>query len=179
MTTAVRAAALALLASVTTLVACDPGPQLEPAALSSAARTSPDTVADPPDDGAGEPPGAYLAMCAHYCDALESTLTYHCLQAGGTAAGCSEQAKATTGACYELRCLSGRATVSTCFLQCEGLNTVYAGYCAGADPGRQSSCPVSPDEHDRACRAGCSGTSAPDPAAPAEPIESAAAASRS
>jgi hypothetical protein len=126
-------------------------------APSPASHGRPDDAPPPPETTSPNPPPAssddgYAAMCSHYCDTLDATLTYACL-AEHRSDTCPADGARTTAQCEELRCTPKLVTVELCLRQCDSLRAPYAAICANPAPG--APCPSSPGERDRQCRAGC------------------------
>jgi hypothetical protein len=94
----------------------------------------------------------YEAMCRHYCDELEATLTY----AGTT----QEPAGAVSQSCWELRCAPRCVSQETCGQQCHALGVQYQALCGGVEPAAETTCPVTIDERVSTCLVGC-GLAAP------------------
>jgi hypothetical protein len=94
---------------------------------------------------------AYEAMCRHYCDTLEETHLYLDLAAGRP----PEPAGATSQLCYEIRCEPRCVPEELCFTQCGAVASHYEAVCADAESAPDTVCPLSPADHDAACRAGC------------------------
>jgi hypothetical protein len=100
-------------------------------------------------------------MCRHYCDTLDETSRYLALSRGEAPA--DEGSVSQT--CYELRCVPKCVDQALCFTQCEAAATQYAALCGSApDAGRDTVCPLSVEDHDAACRAGCTPLAPPPPA---------------
>ena len=103
----------------------------------------------------------YPAMCRHYCDTLDETSRYLALSRGEAPA--AEGSVSQT--CYDLRCVPKCVDQALCFTQCEAAATQYAALCGSApDAGRDTVCPLSVEDHDAACRAGCTPLAPPPPA---------------
>ncbi len=99
---------------------------------------------------------SYDSMCAQYCQSLVDTLFYSCLDAKGSAdaKGCEDDA-GMPDLCVRARCVPHQVTLATCLTQCDALSRFYGSVCSTtATPGGPE-CPLSPAEHDRACRAHC------------------------
>ena len=112
----------------------------------------------PPRDASTEPPRMctpvvaeatpeYEAMCRHYCNELEATLTY----SGKN----QEPAGAVAQSCWELRCAPRCVNHDTCTSQCHSIGYSYQEMCRGVEIGPESICPVTIDERVAACLAGC------------------------
>jgi hypothetical protein len=108
---------------------------------------------------------AYEAMCRHYCDALEETLTY----AGSN----SEPQGAVSQSCYELRCVPRCVSHDTCVQQCHALGVQYQSVCADTEIPADTTCPVLIQERVDSCLAGCDLWVPPEAPAPAPKLASA------
>jgi hypothetical protein len=101
----------------------------------------------------------YEAMCRHYCNELEATLTY----SGKN----QEPAGAVAQSCWELRCAPRCVTRDLCGQQCHSIGYAYQEMCRGVEIGPETMCPVTIDERVAACLAGCEAwTPPPDPTPP-------------
>jgi hypothetical protein len=89
----------------------------------------------------------YEAMCRHYCNELEATLTY--AGQNQTPAGALSQS------CYELRCARGCVSHDLCTMQCHAIGFNYQGLCSGVEIAPDTVCPVTIDERVATCLAGC------------------------
>jgi hypothetical protein len=106
----------------------------------------------------------YEAMCRHYCNELEATLTY----SGQN----QEPAGAVARSCWELRCVPRCVTRELCDRQCHPLGYAYQEMCRGVEIGPDSICPVATYERVAACSAGCEAWAPPvDPNAPPPPVK--------
>jgi hypothetical protein len=112
---------------------------------------APETGAEPD----AEAPSGYEAMCRHYCQTLEQTLLYACLDSDGPDAGCADRFAGTSQQCFELRCVPHRVPPSLCPVQCDALARYYRPACARPDLSGSPLCAVPADERDRLCREGC------------------------
>jgi len=99
----------------------------------------------------------YEAMCRHYCDELEATLTY----AGKN----QEPTGAVSQSCWELRCAPRCVSQETCGQQCHALGVAYQALCSGVEVAPDTMCPVTIDARVEACLVGC-GLAGPAPEEP-------------
>ncbi|HXU01599.1 MAG TPA: hypothetical protein VN903_11440 [Polyangia bacterium] len=139
----------------------DNNPPVEQDAGAPATDAAPEMDAQPAMDA--EPPRTcravtvdpsldYEAMCSHYCDTLDETTRYLSLSRNESPA----PAGTVSQMCYQLRCVPKCVDQALCFAQCDAVATQYAAVCANSVVTPDSVCPVSLDDHDTACRAGCS-----------------------
>ena len=104
----------------------------------------------------------YEAMCRHYCDTLEATLSYAGQNTGAPGA--------VSQSCYELRCVPRCVSHDLCVQQCHALGFQYQSVCANAEIAPDTACPVSIQERVDACVAGCDVWVPPaEPPAPEKP----------
>jgi len=123
--------------------------------------TSPHTpttdAAMAPDGPAVLPDGSdagYEAMCRRYCQALQETDVLACTSTGRQLDDCKAVTSSTVDVCFDQRCRPHRVSLDLCFSQCDSLARLYDGRCP-VSPSSDPLCPLSPAEHDAACRAGC------------------------
>jgi hypothetical protein len=156
-----RAMLLALVGTMS-LVGCDEGRVLQSQTSVPEDPAVPEVPVEP-DAGApdalpgadAEAPTGYEAMCRHYCQTLEQTLLYRCLEAEGPSAGCAGRFEGTTAQCFDLRCVPMKVPPYLCPVQCDSLATFYQPACARADLAGDPLCALPAGEHDRLCRQGC------------------------